>query len=62
VIMHATHNGAIQSFSDRITEDTGPTGYLTGEFRVAFIPFMLALACCCWRSSDDGTIRSIEAA
>jgi hypothetical protein len=61
VIMHATHNGAIQRFSDRITGDTGPTGYRTGEFRVAFIPFTLALTWC-WRSSGDGTIRSTEAA
>jgi hypothetical protein len=44
--MHSTHNGAIQRFFDRITEDTGQTGYLTGEFGVALIPFTFALAWC----------------
>ena len=28
-IMHATHNGIIQAFFDRITADTGPTPYFT---------------------------------
>jgi hypothetical protein len=34
-IMHATHNGIIQAFFNRITADTGPTAWFIGEFGVA---------------------------
>lgn len=50
VIFHANHNGAIQAFFDRITADTGPTPYFTGEFGAAMLPFVLALAWLCWRA------------
>lgn len=35
VIFHATHNGVIQMFFERITIDTGPTPYIAGEFGIA---------------------------
>lgn len=38
VIFHATHNGVIQMFFERITLDTGPTRWFAGEFGI-----MLAL-------------------
>lgn len=34
-IMHATHNGLIQMFYNRITYDTGHTNYFIGEFGIA---------------------------
>src|SRR5205814_3457285 len=55
VVMHATHNGIIQAFFDRITADTGPTAYLIGEFGAALVPFTLALAWCCWRRCGADT-------
>jgi membrane protease YdiL (CAAX protease family) len=51
-IMHATHNGIIQVFLDRITADTGRTHYFTGEFGIALLPFTLTLAWYCWRRSQ----------
>jgi hypothetical protein len=59
-IMHATHNGIIQAFFDRITADTGHTRYFTGEFGIALVPFTLALAWYCWRHSGDIEINSAE--
>jgi membrane protease YdiL (CAAX protease family) len=46
-IMHATHNGVIQAFFDRITKDTGHTHFFTGEFGVALVLFYVALASYC---------------
>jgi uncharacterized protein len=48
-IMHATHNGIIQAFFNRITADTGPTAWFIGEFGVALVPFTVAVAWYCWR-------------
>ncbi len=47
-IMHATHNGIIQAFFNRITADTGPTAWFIGEFGIALVPFILAVAWYCW--------------
>lgn len=35
VVFHATHNGVIQAFFDRLTLDTGNTAYFSGEFGIA---------------------------
>jgi membrane protease YdiL (CAAX protease family) len=43
-IFHATHNGVIQMFFDRITIDTGSTGYYSGEFGIALVPVTILLA------------------
>jgi hypothetical protein len=48
-IMHATHNGIIQAFFNRITVDTEPTPWFIGEFGVALVPFTVAVAWYCWR-------------
>ena len=47
-IMHATHNGLIQTFLDRITFDKSITQYLTGEFGVMLIPFAFIIAWYAW--------------
>jgi membrane protease YdiL (CAAX protease family) len=59
VILHATHNGLIQAFFNRITADTGATNYFIGEFGIAMIPFILLLAGYCWHQSRtlDRTAR-----
>lgn len=49
VVMHALHNGLIQTFLDRITIDTGRTSYFAGEFGAAMLPFLLVLAWYFWR-------------
>ena len=46
-IMHATHNGVIQAFFDRITKDSGHTHYFSGEFGVALVLPFAALAFYC---------------
>jgi len=46
-IMHATHNGVIQAFFDRITKDTGHTHYFSGEFGFALALLFVALAFYC---------------
>lgn len=53
-IMHATHNGIIQVFLDRITADTGITSYFTGEFGIALIFFTLAMALYFWHKPITG--------
>lgn len=58
-IMHATHNGVIQVFLDRITSDTGITSYFTGEFGVALIFFTLAMALYFWRRPITGEVRAL---
>jgi len=58
-IMHATHNGIIQVFLDRITSDTGITSYFTGEFGVALIIFTLAMAFYFWRKPITGKTRAL---
>jgi membrane protease YdiL (CAAX protease family) len=51
-IMHATHNGVIQAFFDRITKDTGHTHYFSGEFGVALVVFFVALAFYCIKNGE----------
>ena len=46
--MHASHNGIIQAFFNRITADTGPTAWFIGEFGVALVPFTVAVTWYCW--------------
>lgn len=44
VVMHATHNALIQLFFDAITEDTGRTAYFVGEFGIALVIPLAAMA------------------
>src|SRR3954453_2310756 len=62
-IMHATHNGVIQAFFDRITKDNGHTHYFSGEFGVALVLFYVALAFYCITNRErladgDSTLNS----
>ena len=50
----------IQAFFDRITADTGPTPYFTGEFGAAMVPFVLALAWLCWRAGGTGGQHAVS--
>jgi membrane protease YdiL (CAAX protease family) len=49
VILHAVHNNVIQSFFDRITADTGHTGYFTGEFGLMPPVVMAVIGWLCWK-------------
>lgn len=53
VIFHATHNGVIQMFFDRITLDTGKTAYYTGEFGFALVPVLVLIAVYVYRNMDS---------
>lgn len=52
-IMHATHNGLIQTFLDRLTIDTGSTHYFTGEFGFAMLPILFLLVGIIWQRSQE---------
>ena len=49
-ILHASHNLFVQGFFDRVTVDTGPTRWLTGEFGAAFAFAIGATAWIFWRA------------
>ncbi len=56
-IMHATHNGLIQTFLDRISINTGITQYFTGEFGVMLIPFAFIIAWYVWNRPPNANDR-----
>lgn len=49
-ILHASHNLFVQGFFDRVTVDTGPTRWLTGEFGAALAVGIAATAWLFWRA------------
>jgi membrane protease YdiL (CAAX protease family) len=49
-ILHASHNLFIQAFFDRVTVDTGPTRWLTGEFGAALALAFIVVAWIFWRA------------
>jgi len=49
-ILHASHNLFIQSFFDRVTVDTGPTRWLTGEFGAALAVALVVTSVIFWRA------------
>ena len=49
-ILHATHNLFVQGFFDRVTVDTGPTRWLTGEFGAALAVTVGVTAWLFWRA------------
>jgi membrane protease YdiL (CAAX protease family) len=55
-ILHASHNLFVQAFFDRVTVDTGPTKWLTGEFGAGLAFAFIGLAWIFW-----GARRSVEA-
>lgn len=51
-ILHASHNLFVQGFFDRVTVDTGPTRWLTGEFGAALALTIGVTAWMFWRARD----------
>jgi membrane protease YdiL (CAAX protease family) len=51
--LHASHNLFIQGFYDRLTVDTGPTRYLTGEFGVGLAGAGALVGFLCWRKRNE---------
>jgi membrane protease YdiL (CAAX protease family) len=51
-ILHASHNLFVQGFFDRVTVDTGPTRWLTGEFGAALALSIGVTAWLFWRARD----------
>jgi len=51
-ILHASHNLFVQGFFDRVTVNTGPTRWLTGEFGAGLALAFVALALIFWRARD----------
>jgi CAAX protease family protein len=48
-MLHATHNLFVQGFFDRVTVNTGPTAWLTGEFGAALAVTIGVTAWLFWR-------------
>jgi membrane protease YdiL (CAAX protease family) len=57
-ILHASHNLFVQAFFDRVTVDTGPTRWLTGEFGAALALAIVATSLVFWRAR--GALHSTE--
>jgi membrane protease YdiL (CAAX protease family) len=65
-ILHASHNLFVQGFFDRVTVDTGPTRWLTGEFGAALAVTIGATAWMFWRArgavvSDGASVTVVTA-
>ena len=66
-ILHASHNLFVQAFFDRVTVDTGPTKWLTGEFGAGLALAFIGLALIFWRARgaiampNDGAAAAIGA-
>jgi len=63
-ILHASHNLFVQAFFDRVTVDTGPTRWLTGEFGAGLALAFIAVGWIFWRArasvevpNESGTPR-----
>jgi membrane protease YdiL (CAAX protease family) len=54
-ILHASHNLFVQAFFDRVTVDTGPTKWLTGEFGAAPALAIVVTAWIFWRAGGTPT-------
>ncbi|MEP7348036.1 MAG: CPBP family intramembrane glutamic endopeptidase, partial [Gemmatimonadaceae bacterium] len=49
-VLHASHNLYVQGFFDRVTVDTGPTKWLTGEFGASLAIALALTAYFFWRA------------
>lgn len=56
-ILHASHNLCVQGFFDRVTVDTGPTSWLTGEFGAVLAVTTGAAALMFWRARGQVAVR-----
>ena len=65
-ILHASHNLFVQGFFDRVTVDTGPTPWLTGEFGAALALTIALVAWLFWRAraqlKRDGDVSPARSA
>jgi len=68
-ILHASHNLFVQAFFDRVTVDTGPTKWLTGEFGAGLALAFIALGWIFWRArasvdmpNESGVLRDAPSA
>jgi len=52
-ILHASHNLFVQAFFDRVTVNTGPTRWLTGEFGAGLALAFIAIAWIFWRARSS---------
>jgi membrane protease YdiL (CAAX protease family) len=52
-ILHASHNLFVQAFFDRVTVDTGPTRWLTGEFGAGLALAFIAIGWIFWRARSS---------
>jgi membrane protease YdiL (CAAX protease family) len=52
-ILHASHNLFVQGFFDRVTVNTGPTAWFTGEFGAALAVALIATSLIFWRARDS---------
>ena len=60
-ILHASHNLFVQAFFDRVTVDTGPTKWLTGEFGAALALAIVVTAWIFWRARGTPTVTAMDA-
>ena len=51
--LHASHNLFVQSYFDRLTVDTGPTGWIIGEFGIGLVIVSVLVAVYYWRKADE---------
>ena len=51
--LHASHNLFVQSYFDRLTVDTGPTGWIIGEFGIGLVIVCLLIAVYYLRKADE---------
>ena len=65
-ILHASHNLFVQAFFDRVTVDTGPTKWLTGEFGAGLALAFIGLGWIFWRArasvelpNESGMVRGM---
>jgi membrane protease YdiL (CAAX protease family) len=64
-VLHASHNLFVQAFFDRVTVDTGPTKWITGEFGAGLALAFIALGWIFWHSRgslvlpNDSAVRPV---
>jgi hypothetical protein len=51
--LHASHNLFVQSYFDRLTIDTGPTRWITGEFGIGLVIVTVLVAVYYWRKAEQ---------
>lgn len=59
-LLHASHNLFVQGFFDRVTVDTGPTKWLTGEFGACLAVTIGITAWMFWRRRDSIVFTKVE--